>query len=166
MNSIVEQLYEKRDSDTIKSLYVADESTHPLLLQSIGKALFTNKNIVIGQELNQLCLMFGTADFAKDDNEKVTVAVMFYSQLKVDNPLPSLTEDRGIKFASKTIVSLSLFYHKMNKLFKHHGAPKPDYYRNIAKLYLRYDKKFEVSDHFEMWENFVRERMDLGGFNC
>lgn len=71
--------------------------------------------------------------------------------------VPSLIEDRGLNFAYKTLMSLSFQPQFLENKWKYHGAPKPDYYRNISKIvFSRYGEK-NIAAHHEQWERFLGE---------
>lgn len=156
--SIVDQLgYNNEEKKSIQSLW-RDESCRLDVKKALGSKLAGSDSLIIGNSLNQLCLIMCQADFADTEDETITVAVIVLYCLKVPDILPSLAEHRGRAFAARSLVALGMFNKAMEERCQRRGAPKPDYYRQIGKLYFKQDNLPEIANHFKLWENFLAER--------
>ena len=97
------------------------------------------------------------ADFANDKEECHTVSIIVFKGLKLENPLPYVSDDNGFLLAEKTLVSLSFFRSAMERRTKYHGAPSPNFYRMASKLLFSKNGHQGISDHHEQWEAFLSE---------
>ena len=103
-----------------------------------------------------VCATFKPAD---SEEEVVIVSRMVCDVFTMVSPLPSLTECDTPKFCSKTMVSLALFHDHMVRRTERYGAPKPAYYRAVAKNRLNLTGRAAVAEHHEQWESFLGENL-------
>ena len=158
MKSLIENLYSTEECNAIKKLYKDDPTTHRLLYKAFSDKILTSSNIFIeSKPLDVLSFICMGSTFAKSEVECQTVAVIVYRQLKSESPLPYITEDTGIVFAEKTLISLALFKAAMDRRTDLYGAPSPEYYRGISKeIFIKNNHK-DISENHEKWENFLHE---------
>lgn len=156
--SLIEQLYDDDSVKLIRSIYKEDPSSRELLFKAFGQKIIEKQETFINSKpLDILSLICMTASFADSKEECQEVAVIFFNRLKDENPLPYIMDDHGFLLAQKTLVALSLYYKAMEKRWKYHGAPSPDYYRRVSKLVFEKNGKNSIANHHEMWENFFSE---------
>lgn len=157
--TLIEELYDKKDCSTIKDLFLEDTSSRISLREAIGNKIILEKDkILTTNPLDILCLICLTAKFAASEDECHRVAITIYQFLnKPKNFLPSLIDDVGLEFASKTLMCLSFRVKAMEKRWKFHGAPSPSYYREVSKtVFINHGQK-DIATHHEQWEGFLGE---------
>ncbi len=157
--ALIEELYGKEDCETIKQLFLEDISSHLSLREAIGnKIILEKEKILTTNALDALCLICLTSKFASSEDECHRVAITIYQFIdKPINTLPSLLEDSGLHFASKTLMSLSFRAKALEKRWKYHGAPSPSFYRKVSKaIFSNNDQKY-IAAHHEQWEGFLGE---------
>jgi len=157
--ALIEELYGKEDCETIKQLFLEDISSHLSLREAIGnKIILEKEKILTTNALDALCLICLTSKFASSEDECHRVAITIYQFIdKPTNTLPSLFEDSGLQFASKTLMSLSFRAKALEKRWKYHGAPSPSFYRKVSKtIFVNHDQK-DIAAHHEQWEGFLGE---------
>ena len=156
---IIEEFYNLNEQDAIKFLYANDNTSHKLIGKAVGNKLVTAYDTIITSDLlDCLYLICLTATFADSDDECFRIAntiCQFYN--KTNNILPSLIEDRGLLFASKTIIALSFYPQSLEKKWKNQGAPSPSFYRNVSKNIYKNNNQKDISAHHEQWELFLGE---------
>lgn len=156
--SLIEELYDEESINLIRSLYSDDPTARQSLYQAIGLRIIEKNDIFLtAKPLDVLSLICMTASFADSETECQEVAVIFYRRLLDENPLPYLMDDHGFLLAEKTLVALSLYPKAMEKRWKYHGAPKPDFYRKASKLLFSKNGHDSISEHHEKWEGFFSE---------
>jgi len=157
--ALIEQLYNERECETIKKLFLEDTSSRLSLREAIGNRIITDKEkILTSNPLDTLCLICLTAKFAVSEDECHRVAITVYQFLdKPMDVIPSLVDDSGLEFASKTLIALSFRVKALERRWKYHGAPKPDFYRQISKkIFTTYGQQ-DIAAHHEQWEGFLGE---------
>jgi len=100
----------------------------------------------------------------------VVVAGMLIRNMRSDNIFPSLKElftdfvfhpeisnYTSMNFASKCLISTSLFYKNMERMHKKYSAPHPDYYISVGKRALEGIDRTDVSQHFDNWRSHISE---------
>lgn len=156
---LIEELYDKKDCETIKDLFLTDPSSRLSLREAIGnKIIIENDKILTSKPLDAICLICLTAKFASSEDECSRIAITVYQFL--DKPLhflPSLLDDEGLEFASKTLLSLSFQAKALEKRWKYHGAPAPSFYRKISKNIFQSHGQKDIAAHHEQWEGFLGE---------
>ena len=102
-----------------------------------------------------ICL---TAKFADSEDECNRVAITIYQYHdKTKETIPSIISDEGLGFASKCLIALSFHPQALEKRWKYHAAPKPDFYRQLSKTtYKRFGQE-DIASHHEQWEAFLGE---------
>ena len=156
---LIEQLYDPQQCGAIRALYKEDKTVHELIREAIGAKLATNsEKIVTTNPIDMLCLICLTSKFATSEDECYRIAVTVYQYYdSTEQMLPLITEDTGLKFASKTLIALSFYAKALEKRWEYRGAPSPSYYRNASKLvYRRYNQE-DIAEHHEQWEGFLGE---------
>ena len=100
-----------------------------------------------------------TAEFADSKEECQQVAIIVSKRLMDENPLPYIMDDEGLLLAEKTLISLSFYLKAMEKRYKYHGAPAPDFYRQASILVFKKNNLDSIAEHHQKWENFLSERL-------
>ena len=157
--ALIEELYSEQECRVIKDLFLEDSSSRLSLREAIGnKIIIEKEKILSSNALDALYLICLTAKFAASEDECHRVAITIYQFL--DKPLdiiPSLIEDEGLKFASKTLMALSFRVKALENRWKYHGAPSPSFYRKVSKtIFNNYGQK-DLATHHEQWEGFLGE---------
>ena len=68
-----------------------------------------------------------------------------------------VSEHRGKELAYRCLISLGIFKKAIVHRSERHGAPSPDFYRNIGRSTFVQIGKEDVGNHFLQWENFLSE---------
>jgi hypothetical protein len=156
--SLIEQLYDEKSVGLIRAIYAEDLSSRQSLFQAFGqKILEKQETFLIAKPLDILTLICMTASFAESPEESQEVAIIFFKRIGDINPLPYISEDRGLILAEKTLVSLSLYPKAMEKRWKYKGAPSPNFYREVSKLIFKKNEKHSIVRNYEKWESFFSE---------
>lgn len=156
--SLIEQLYDKKSIDLIKSIYCEDESSRDALFKAIGEKIIESQEIfLIAKPLDILSLICMTASFASSKEECQQVAIIISKRINDENPLPYILDDNGLLLAEKTLVSLAFYSEAMEKRWKYKGAPKPSFYRDCSKLIFKKNNLDYIADNHEKWESFLSE---------
>lgn len=156
--SLIEQLYDEKTVKSIRSIYLDDPDYRPHLYKSFGmKIIEKNETFLDSKPLDLLSLICMTASFADNVTECQEVAVIFSNHLLDENPLPYMMDDNGFALAEKTLVALSLYPKAMEKRWKYHGAPSPEFYRKASKLLFMKNGHESIANHHEKWEAFFSE---------
>lgn len=156
--SLIEELYDEKTVELIRSIYTNDPESRASLYKSFGIKIVEKSDVFLtSKPLDILCLICMTAAFADSDTECQEVAIIFNNHLLDTNPLPYMSEDNGFLLAEKTLVSLSLYPKAMEKRWKYHGAPSPDFYRKASKLLFVKNGHESIANHHELWEGFFSE---------
>ena len=156
----IDQIFNKKECIAIKQLYTDDPSSHKILRDAIGAKVITEKNkIITANLLDVLFLMCLAARFASSEDECYRVAVTLHQfHNKTDELLlPSLVADQGLIFANKCLIALSFHAQALEKRWKFHGAPSPDYYRQTSKATFANNNQKDLAEHHEQWEGFLGE---------
>lgn len=157
--ALIDQLYSEKECQSIKNLFLEDPSSRLSLREAIGhKIILEKETFLTTSALDTLCLICLTAKFAASEDECHRVAITIYQFL--DKPLdatPSLIEDQGLKFASKTLMALSFRVKALEKRCKYHGAPSPSFYRKVSKTIFHNHGQKDLASHHEQWEGFLGE---------
>lgn len=159
---LINQLFDSKKANLIREIYKEDlsDSAKISVKKYIGEEVTKSDKIILGHELDQLILINSLAPFIQDDEEPLTISVMLWYCLKQQDILPSLLEHRGKAFASRSLVSLSLFLGAMKQ--RHNkGAPSPEYYQKVAIVYLKQENLNAVSNNFDKWKSFIFERFTV-----
>lgn len=156
--SLIEQLYDEKTVKLIRSLYTNDVEARTSLFKAFGhKLIEKSETFVNSKPLDLLTLICMTATFPDNEQECQEVAIIIYKRMKDDEPLPYISSDQGILLAEKTLVSLSFYPRAMEKRWKYHGAPSPDFYRRASKLLFEKNNMECIANHHEKWEAFFSE---------
>lgn len=156
--SLIDELYDSKSSNSIKTLYSQDISSRDMLLQSFGQKIIEKQEVFLtSKPLDVLSLICMTAKFASSKEECQQVAVILHKRLKDENPLPYIMDDSGLILAEKTLISLSFHMKAMEKRWKYHGAPSPNFYRKSSILIFKKYNLDYISENHEKWENFLSE---------
>jgi hypothetical protein len=159
MSVLIEELYTSKECETIRDFYNKDESVRGILREAIGTKIILDKDkFLTCRPLDVICLICLTSKFASSDDECHRVAVTLYQFLdKPKNFLPYITEDSGLIFANKVLISLSFCAKALEQRWKRRGAPSPDYYRKASKLTFKRHGQEDIAAHHEQWEGFIGE---------
>jgi len=156
---LIGHLYPADTCESIRALW-ADHSSRPAIQQAIGMRLMENEAVLpsgVGRAIDMMMLTCMTSKFAESEDECATVAVLVVQQMRAVRILPMVTEDKGLAFAGKALVSLAFFHRALERRCLRHGAPSPDYYRKVSQLELRRHDHDAVAIHHSAWEVFLSE---------
>ena len=159
MPILIEELYTAKECETIRDFYKKDESIRSALKEAIGAKIVIEKDkFLTSKPLDVICLICLTSKFAASDDECHRIAITIYQYLdKPNNLLPYVSEDEGLSFANKTLISLSFCAKALEARWKKHGAPSPDYYRKTSKSVFAQHGQKDIAAHHEQWEGFIGE---------
>jgi hypothetical protein len=125
-------------------------------LKKLAQELQKSQDIAILNAEQQITLLFSQADFCHSFDERVYVARVFKKRIEDLDILPLVTEHQGLQLASKCLVSLSLFegymWHRTNR----HGAPSPDFYRQVGKSQFERFGRADVARDFDDWTVYIK----------
>jgi len=156
--SLIEQLYDPKTVEIIRSLYATDIESRNTLFKAFGQKIIEKQEVFLtAKPLDVLSLICGTASFADSNEECHQVALIVYRRLNDKNPLPYIMDDSGFLLAEKTLVALSFYSKAMERRWKYHSAPSPSFYRSASKLLFRKKDLNSIADHHEKWEAFFSE---------
>jgi len=156
-DSILSQLFNKKQTKSFQNLFISDPSSHPLIYKTIAAKLFDNNKIILGKGIDLLSLMLKNNSFGAADQEVFTVAVFIYKSLFYTSPLPYLSESPSLEFSIKTLTSLSFFMQAMERRTERRGSPSPDYYRRTSQLVLKHHGYENIAERHLEWESFLCE---------
>lgn len=156
--ALIEELYNKKECEIIRSFYKEDSTLHGALRQAIGDKIILNKDkILTTNPVDVVCLVCLTSKFAASEDECHRVAITVCQVMQDPQPLPYLHKDDILTLANKTLISLSFFYKAMERRWKYHAAPSPDFYRKTSKSIFLKNKQPDIAAHHEKWEGFLGE---------
>jgi hypothetical protein len=153
-----------RKAIAASSLYERDPSSRLPILRAMSQGSpIPSEGIVpcpgpggVSEVLFMVCMRFPGSS---EEAEPIIAASFMAKCVRSRAPLPMITEDSGVEFCAKTLVSLSVFLEAMNRRTARAGAPKPEYYRKVAQGIL--SKKTvahrALSSHHQAWESFIHE---------
>ncbi len=155
--TLIEELYSREAVNLIKDLYHDDVNAKQTFYNAFGnKILQSQSKFLTSKPLDIIMFVCSTANFTTSPEECTQVAVIVYRQLKEENPLPYILDDRGLTLAEKILVSLSFFKPALYRRWKK-GGPHPDFYRSHSKNIFANAGYDQLSDNHEKWENFFSE---------
>lgn len=152
-------LYSAADCARIRDLY-EDDDLKPLLQKQIGAKILEDRDTFIdGNAIDVLAMICMNQNFTSDSREVLSVSFFIRRGLTNPNPLPMVTEHKGLDLASKTLVALSFFKPYMVKRWQKFAAPHPSWYRKASQLeFMRAGYKSLAINH-RKWEAFLFERL-------
>lgn len=155
---LIHELYDDESAKKIKLIYSEDLDSRMELLESFGRRIIEKQEkFLLSNPMDILCLICMTATFAESKEECQQVGIILHKRLNMKNPIPYFFEDHGFLFAEKTLIALSLFPKALEKRWKYHGAPKPNWYRDVSKLLFRKYEMDSIANNHEKWEAFLSE---------
>lgn len=160
MRSLIEQIFNQKECEAIRSLFLDEPSNQKIIAKAISAKLITDnaKIITPNSTVDVLYLICLSSKFADSEDECLRVANIIYEyRTEVTNMLPSIVYDRGLKFANKTLIALSFYPQALEKQWRQRGAPTPSFYRNVSKTIFKNHKQQDISSHHEQWEQFLSE---------
>lgn len=159
MVNLIEELYTPKEAASLKTLFLQDEQLRERILEAIGNKVFLEKHkILVSKPIDIIYIVCLMAKFAESEDECFRVAVsVFHHFTNTVNILPQMSEDRGLKFATKTLIALSFHLPALKKRWQMHGAPSPDYYRQVSKSIFNIHGQEDLAKHHEQWESFLGE---------
>lgn len=157
--ALIEELYQGKDCEAIKKLFLEDSSSRLSLREAIGNKIVLEKDkILTTNPLDIICLLCLTAKFASSEDECHRVAITVYQFYdKPNDILPSIISDEGLQFASKALTALAFRIKALEKRWKYHGAPSPSFYRQVSKTVFANHGQKDIASHHEQWEGFLGE---------
>lgn len=156
--SLIEELYDSKSVQAIRSLYTDDPTIKEQLYQAFASKILEKSDTFLNSKpLDILCIICSIAKFASSHEECHKVAIIVHKGMQLENPLPYVIEDRGFLLAEKTLVSLSFFKAAMERRNKYSGAPSADYYRKVSKMVFERNGHLDIAEHHEQWESFLSE---------
>lgn len=156
--SLVQELYDKKNSEALVELFEKDVSTRPFIKQAIGTKLITDNNkIITSNAIDALFMICLSAKFADSEDECNRIAITIYQYHDKTPAIPRMVEDKGLRFSSKCLIALSFFPQMMEKKWRQHGAPSPSFYRQLSKSIYEIYEQHDIAAHHEQWEAFLGE---------
>ena len=169
-------LFPEQGEDKINKL-LSDQEFQDRLPSLVLERLNTFYGDIIPIENGITPLFFSRADFAEVeeaykianlftryfsyDKRFLPLAVDFLEEVEELRFKNQLSQRRyapfGQDFASRCLFSLSFFYQALEKLYTRHGAPHPEFYREMGKRTFSSIGEESIADNFEKWEDFIRE---------
>jgi hypothetical protein len=156
MDELINRIFSGSQAKAIKELK-EDSDCQRVLNEQIAKEFNKNDDILVENPVSQLTLIISESPFATSDNECVEVTKIVVWGLDKLDILPSIIEHEGQELAYRCLLSLSLFKEKMEKKWRFHGAPNPDFYREAGITSFHRIGSYEISEHFYQWEHFMRD---------
>lgn len=156
---LIDQLFNSKKCGAIRELYEGEPSSRESIKNAISSTVITaTEKIIVSHPIDVLYIICSAARFADSEDECLRIANMIYQYRKnTSHLLPSIIDDVGLKFASKTLISLSLYPQALERRQKYHGAPSPAFYRGISKSIFKANRQEDISSHHEQWEHFLAE---------
>lgn len=156
---LVEQLYDTGNSKALQELYKTDPASRPAIKQALSSKLITDHSkIITSNAIDALFIICLSARFADSEDECNRVAITIYQYHdKIKETIPSMIDDEGLKLASKCLISLAFYPQALEKRWKYHGAPKPNFYRQLSKTIYKTHDQQDIASHHEQWETFLGE---------
>ncbi len=156
--SLIEELYDPKSVQLIRSLYKDDVHAKAQLYDAFAHRIMERSDIFLqSKPLDILCILCSTAKFAESKEECYQVAIIVHKGIHRENPLPYILDDHGFLLAEKTLVALSFFRAAMDYRNKYSGAPTSDFYRKASKLVFEKNGYYDIAEHHERWESFLGE---------
>lgn len=155
-NDLVSQVFTQQEANNIKKIY-KDGDCNTLLLDVIAEKLINCKKIVTSQSLNQLVLICFLNKKIISDSEPITVASLLRFVLQKSDPFPSLNKHFGVDFAARTFVCTNLFIKGMEARTNRFSYPKPEYYKEVAKIRFIQNNMDYMAKNWNSWEYFFLE---------
>jgi hypothetical protein len=155
--ALVDELYDSREAEFIKSIYQGDVESHPILMRVLGSKIIESEKILVSNALDIIMLVCMNASFAHSTEECNKVAMIIHRNIHNDRPLPYLLDDQGMKFAEKTLIALTFFRPAMEHRHMTQGAPLPSFYRDTSRSIMNKYEHEDVADNHERWEAFLSE---------
>ena len=156
MIKLASKLFSGPQIESIIKLW-QDQNSHLLIEKEIGKRLLESDEIIGESSFNQLLVITSLSPFASSDDERQSVAHIIYWGIHRGDILPLCTEHQGKELAYRCLVSLGFFKRALIERCKRHGAPSPDFYRDLGIGAFNRAKMIDIGNHFYKWENFISE---------
>jgi hypothetical protein len=166
---VIDPLFKQSEIEVVKSLWDDPECRRGIIREESKRILKEDKPI-FSHPQEQIMAMVYQADFSCSDDECVFVAGAIIKNIKSANIFPQLEElftdfvfhpERSnytsMNFASKCLVSTSLFYKRMERVHQRYSAPPPEYYVTVGKKAFEIIGKPELSQHFDNWRSHISE---------
>ena len=156
MSSLIDKLFSESQADAIRQLW-EDRNSRLFIEREIGKEIIDSDGLIEELPLTQLMFIASMSPFASSSNECHKVAEIVYWGIKTTDVLPLITEHQGKALAYRCLISLGIFKQALIHRCNRHGAPSPDFYRNIGKSSFNQIGMKNISEHFVQWESFLSE---------
>jgi hypothetical protein len=166
---VIDPLFKQGEIEAVKSLWDDPECRREIIKEESRRILKEDKPI-FSHPREQIMAMVYRADFDCSDDERVFVAGILIRNIRSTNILPQLEElfsNSGfnqeknkyatINFASKCLISTSIFYKAMKKMYTRYSAPTPEYYAAMGKRAFELSGNPELSQHFDNWRGHIGE---------
>lgn len=159
-DSLITELYTPSECTVIRELCLEEDvKIKNLIKEAIGnKIILSQETILTSKPIDILFLICLNAKFATSEDECHRVAMTLYQYYnKPHNIIPLISEDIGLVLANKVLVSLSFYAEALNKRWKYHGAPSPDFYRTVSVTIFNRNGQKDIAEHHKKWESFLGE---------
>jgi hypothetical protein len=156
MDELINRIFSESKAKAIKKLK-KDEDCKNILNKQIAKEFNKNSDFIAENPVSQLTLIISNPPFATSEHECFEITEIVVWGLAKTDILPSIVEHEGQELAYRCLLSLSCFKDKMEKKWKYHGAPNPDFYREAGITSFHQIGSYEISEHFYQWEDFIGE---------
>lgn len=156
MSALIEKLFNKSQTTAIQKLW-DDADSRGAIEEAIAQRILNSDEIIEESPLAQIMFLMTLSPFASNVSECHDVAEIIIWGLKKDNVLPSIVEHRKEDLAYRCLISLCLFKDALTYKCNRHGAPKPEFYRQVGISTFHQLGKNDISLHFRQWEAFIPE---------
>jgi hypothetical protein len=160
MKALIEDIYTEKECQYIKTLFNDDGTVRDIIKKVIGdKIIQSSDRVLLSNPLDIIYLVCLTSKFAASDDECHRVAITVYQYIRAtkESVLPFLTDGLDLRFASKTLISLSFFAKALDHRWRYKGAPSPRFYRQVSKSIYKQNGQEDIATHHEQWEGFLGE---------
>lgn len=156
MIGLVNSLFSSTQIESIIKLW-QDKNSRLLIEKEIGKHLLESDEILTESSFDQILVITSLSPFASSDDERQSVAHIIYWGIKRGDMLPLCTEHQGKELAYRCLISLGFFKRALIERHKRHGAPSPDFYREVGIEAFNRARMVEIGNHFYKWESFIND---------
>jgi len=137
-----------------------DENSKSLIQKEVGKRLLSSDKVITNFPFGQILVITSLSTFASSEDEKQSVAHIIHWGIFRNDILPLCTEHQGKELAYRCLISLGFFKRALEERCERHGAPSPDFYRELGIHVFHGLQMTEISEHFSKWEYFINEIFD------
>ena len=155
--NLLKQLLTKKELEFVADLVSEKDEYVNSACQFAGQKLQSSKNLVYGNMFSMIYYICSTAKFTTP-NECYKVSQIIYNFHNVREPLPLISEHKGIDLAERIFISLCFYSKQLQHRSKFNNYPSIEYYREVCyELFLASNNK-DIASNLRKWELFLQER--------